>query len=143
MQASQRTEYNHALEYAIIEANKSNKPLLVYFGIDTSFPEANRRHYQFMLEGLQEVKKSLYNRGIKMIIESVPPDKDILKFAEYASLLVVDRGYLKIERTWRNNVSQQIDCPLIQVESNVIVPVEVASSKEEYAAYTIRKKTIP
>lgn len=43
MQASQRTEYNHALEYAISKANELNKPL-------------NERSYYFMLEGLKEVK---------------------------------------------------------------------------------------
>jgi deoxyribodipyrimidine photo-lyase len=33
-----------------------------------------------------------------------------------------------------------MDCPLIQVESDVVVPIEEASSKEEYSAATIRKK---
>jgi len=33
-----------------------------------------------------------------------------------------------------------MDCPLIQVESDVIVPVEEASPKEEYAAATLRPK---
>ena len=31
MQASQRIEYNHALEYAISKSNKLNQSLLVYF----------------------------------------------------------------------------------------------------------------
>ena len=30
MQASQRVEYNHALEYGIYKANKINKPLVVF-----------------------------------------------------------------------------------------------------------------
>ena len=34
----------------------------------------------------------------------------------------------------------RMDCPLIQVESDVIVPVEETSPKEEYAAATIRPK---
>jgi deoxyribodipyrimidine photo-lyase len=33
-----------------------------------------------------------------------------------------------------------MDCPLIQVESDVVVPVEETSPKEEYAAATIRSK---
>ena len=33
-----------------------------------------------------------------------------------------------------------MDCPLIQVESDVVVPVEEASPKEEYAAATLRPK---
>lgn len=58
MQASQRTECNHALEYAITRANELSQPLVVYFGL-TEFSEANERHYHFMLEGLQEVQSSL------------------------------------------------------------------------------------
>ncbi len=52
----------------------------------------------------------------------------------------MDRGYLRVQKNWRQNVSNLVDCPLIQVESDVIVPVETASLKEEYAAYTIRPK---
>jgi len=56
MQASQRTISNHALEYALDQANELKKPLVVFFGITDHFPEANERHYAFMLEGLKEVK---------------------------------------------------------------------------------------
>jgi deoxyribodipyrimidine photo-lyase len=59
MQASQRTECNHALEFAILKANELRQPLIVFFGITDQFPEANERHYTFMLEGLKEVKHSL------------------------------------------------------------------------------------
>jgi deoxyribodipyrimidine photo-lyase len=33
MQASQRPEYNHALEFAINQANERKQPLIVYFGL--------------------------------------------------------------------------------------------------------------
>ena len=42
MQASVRTEYNHALVYAIREANELNQPLLVFFGIAETFPRPMR-----------------------------------------------------------------------------------------------------
>ena len=53
MQASQRAEYNHALEYAILKANELRQPVVVFFGITDHFPEGNERHYAFMLEGLR------------------------------------------------------------------------------------------
>ena len=53
MQSLQRTECNHALEYAILKANKLHKPLLVFFGIAENYPEANERHFYVMLEGLR------------------------------------------------------------------------------------------
>ncbi len=140
MQASQRTECNHALEYAIIKANEFRKPILVFFGITDAFPEANERHYVFMLEGLREVEQSLEERGIQMVILHKSPEMGAVQLAKKASLAVVDRGYLKIQRRWRNDAARQMDCPLIEVETDVIVPVEEVSIKEEYAAATIRSK---
>jgi deoxyribodipyrimidine photo-lyase len=140
MQASQRVEYNHALEYAILKANELRQPIIVFFGITDHFPEANERHYTFMVEGLKEVKQSLEKRGIQMVILHRSPELGAIQLAKRASLVVVDRGYLRIQRVWRNQVAQKIDCPLIQVESDMIVPIEEASLKEEYAAATLRPK---
>jgi len=73
MQASQRAEHNHALEFAIKIANERKLPILVYFGLTDFFPEANERHYYFMLEGLKEVKETLKQKGIGMVIERCSP----------------------------------------------------------------------
>ena len=140
MQTSQRVEYNHALEYAISRANDLNKPLIVYFGITDNYPEANYRHYQFMFEGLREVEEHLRKRNIQMFIKHTSPEKGAIEIAKEAVLMVVDRGYLRIEREWRSVVATSIDIPLVQVETNVIVPIEEVSLKEEYAAATIRPK---
>lgn len=139
MQSSQRTEWNLALEYAVRQANKMNQPLLVYFGL-TQYPEANLRHYHFMLEGLKEVETSLAARGIEFILILKSPEQGVLEYAKDASLCVVDVGYLRPEQDWRNDAARNMRCPLIQVESNVIVPVRIASQKEEYAAFTFRPK---
>ena len=63
MQQSQRAEFNPALEYALEQANALDLPLLVCFGL-TAFPEANARHYDFMLRGLAEVRLRLTERGV-------------------------------------------------------------------------------
>lgn len=140
MQSSQRDHFNHALEYSILKANELQKPLIVYFGITDKFPEANRRHYYFMLEGLKDVKASLEDRNIEMIILTQSPEIGAIRLSKKASLVIVDAGYLKIERKWRNFVAKHVECPLIQVETNVIVPVKTASPKEEYSAATFRRK---
>ena len=140
MQASQRVNYNHALEFAIERANKLNKSLSVFFVLTTDFPEANLRHYQFMLEGLVEIREKLAKRNIEFTVFLGDPVKIVTKIAKKSALIVTDRDYLKATRKWRKNIAENISCPLVQVESNLIVPVEEASDKEEYAAYTIRKK---
>ncbi|NIN01173.1 MAG: deoxyribodipyrimidine photo-lyase [candidate division Zixibacteria bacterium] len=140
MQASQRTEYNHALEYAILQANQLNKPVVVFFGLTDDFPEANHRHYYFMLQGLKEVHSSLENRGIRMVIRHRSPEKGVVELSKRACLVVVDRRYLKIQRKWCEYAAKRMNCPLIQVESDVVVPVEEASPKEEFSAATFRPK---
>ncbi len=140
MQASQRAECNHALEYAAGQANARGKPLVVFFGLTERFPEANERHYAFMLEGLRETRRTLEERGIRFVLRRQPPDEGAVRMARRADLAVVDRGYLGIERRWRAEAARKISCPLVQVETNVVVPLEQASPKEEYAARTIRPR---
>jgi deoxyribodipyrimidine photo-lyase len=140
MQASQRAEYNHALEYAIVQANNLNKPLIVFFGLTDDYPEANERHYAFMLQGLHEVDEVFRNRGIKMAVIRQSPELAIVELSKVASLIVVDRGYSRIQQKWRRIAAEKVNCLLVQIESDVIVPVEQASWKEEYSAATLRPK---
>lgn len=140
MQASQRTKNNHALEYSIQLANKYQKPLVVFFGITETFPDSNLRHYHFMLQGLKDIETSLLDKQIPLIIKKISPDKGAISLADNACVVICDKGYLKIQRQWRKTVATQIKCPCVQIESNIIVPVEETSNKQEYAAYTIRPK---
>lgn len=140
MQASQRVSCNHSLEYAIRTANELQNPLVVYFGLTGSFPGANLRHYTFMIEGLREVEKELRDRDIRMVSVAASPDVGAITLANHASILVTDRGYLAVQKAWRNTVASSIDCPMIQVETDVIVPVATSSHKEEYSASTIRTR---
>jgi len=140
MQVTQRTEHNQALDYAIMLANKLNQPLLVYFAITNSYPEANERHYYFMLEGLKEVQTSFEEKNLHFLIQNISPAVGVCAVAKNASVVVVDAGYTKTERQWRNYVASYVSCPLVQIECNVVVPVELVSPKEEYSAATIRRK---
>ena len=140
MQAAQRTEYNHALEYAARQANKLGKPVVVFFGITENFPDANQRHYYFMLEGLREVRKDLETKGMQMVIMRQSPDIGAVELAQDAAMVIVDAGQLRIQRKWRTNVTKKIKCALHEVETNLIVPVEEAADKENFSAGTFRPR---
>ena len=140
MQQSQRAEYNHALEYAVQQANQRGQGILVVFGLMDDYPEANLRHYTFMLEGLQETQTTLAKRGIKMVVQKGHPADVALVACQKASLVVCDRGYLRHQKQWRQKVARKAGCRVIQIESDVVVPLEVVSNKAEYAARTIRPK---
>ncbi len=140
MQASVRTRFNHALEYAAGQANDLKLPLIVAFGLTPGYPEANERSYLFLLEGLRDVQRNLNERGIGFVLRLGHPPEVMLDLAKKASLVVTDRAYLQPARDWRTWLAGRLDVPLIQVESDAVVPIETASSKLEWAARTIRPK---
>ncbi len=140
MQQSQRAHFNHALEHAVRTANQRREPLVVAFGLTEDYPDANERHFAFMLEGLAETEQALKKRRIKMVARRGAPDAVALELSGRASVVICDRGYLRHQRQWRKTVAGQADRQVIQVESDAVVPVESASDKAEFAARTIRPK---
>jgi deoxyribodipyrimidine photo-lyase len=70
MQQSQRAEFNPALEKGIEEANRRRLPLIVLFVLIESYAGAGRRHYRFMLQGLEETRHRLAERGIGFLLVS-------------------------------------------------------------------------
>ncbi|WP_145365387.1 deoxyribodipyrimidine photo-lyase [Stratiformator vulcanicus] len=141
MQQSQRARFNPALEFAVQKANEHEKRLLVGFGLTDDYPEANARHYHFMLEGLKETQESLHKRGIKFVLQFGSPDEVAIHLAKEASAVVCDRGYLRHQKIWREKLVDAIDCEITEVEGDAAIPVETVSDKAEYAARTIRPKT--
>jgi deoxyribodipyrimidine photo-lyase len=140
MQAAQRAEYNHALEYAIYRANQLKLPLVVVFGITDSYPEANLRHYTFMFEGLVDVQKALAKRGIKLVIRHQSPELAAIELSKKASIVIVDAGHTDIQLKWRQYAAENIECSLEEVETNLILPVTEVSDKENYSAGTLRPR---
>lgn len=140
MQAAQREHHNHALEYAISLANTLSQPLVVCFGLMDDYPEANARHYHFLLQGFADLAPRLEKRGIKFVVKHGPAPDVAIHYAKHASAIVCDRNYLRHHIAWRAQVARDANRRVIQVESEVIVPIEAASPKHEYAARTLRPK---
>lgn len=140
MQQAQRVRSNHALGLAIELANRRGLPVVVGFGLMDDYPEANRRHYAFMLEGLAEVAAELRDRNIRFVLRHGEPARVAIDLAREAAVVVADRGYLRHQVAWRRTVADEAGCRVVEVESDVIVPVETASDKAEYGARTLRPK---
>ena len=140
MQASGRAGCNHALEHAVRRADELGLPVVVCFGLMDGYPEANERHYVFMLEGLADAVAALEKRGIKFVCKHVDPPDAALHYGKEAALIVADRGYMRHQVAWRQKVGRGAACAVVQVEAEVVVPVETASDKHEYAAHTLRRK---
>jgi deoxyribodipyrimidine photo-lyase len=140
MQEAQRASYNYALEYAVQRANELEQPLLVVFGLTADYPEANLRQYAFMLEGLKDAGEALEEQGIQLAVYSGSPDEAALRSGENASMIVCDMSYLRLQKEWRERLAKEARCLVVQVETEVVVPVELASNKREHAARTLRPR---
>lgn len=142
MQHSQRAAANPALERAVAWARRCDRPLLVLFVIDPDYPEANARHYAFMLEGLSETAAALAARGAHFSLRLGTPPQVASEFGRKAVVVVTDWGYLRHLRVWRASVATDCGCLMEAVEGDVIVPVEAASTRPETAARTLRPRLL-
>ncbi len=140
MQQAQRSRWNHALEWAADSAAACGLPLRVAVAVTDDFPEANARHYAFMLQGLADVETALRQRGMEFSVHIGQPPDVISELATEAALLVGDVGYLRIQKQWREAVAARVRCPFTAVETDVVIPVAQVSDKAEYAARTIRPR---
>lgn len=136
-----RTRENAALEHAVHEANQRDLPLLAVFALTADFPGANERSFAFLLEGLRHYQNQLqHERDVKLLVLRGSPPEVVMALAHQAALLVTDVGYTRISRQWHRQLAAECPCPFHAVESEVVVPVELASKREEAAAATLRPK---
>lgn len=143
MQQAQRVEYNPALNRAAELASNWQVPLRVTFVLNEGVPDAMLRHFSFMLEGLAESAESLYRLGIPFYLTSGLQDETVAALAGKDGFVITDKGYLRWQRQWRDSIYSLLGPGRWQeVETDVIIPMEVVSPKEEYAAATIRGKIL-
>lgn len=127
MQKAQRTADNPALDLALHCANTLELPLLVLFVIvpapGDAYPGAGPQHYEWMMAGVRECEKDLWERGIGFLAVRGKPEELVLSYAKGAALLVMDEGKLREELRWRRYVVESPFCPpALAVETEAIIP---------------------
>jgi len=142
MQRDQRLTDNWALIYAQEKAQELKQPLMVIFCLVTEFLGASAPHYQFMMKGLEGVDQSLKRLEIPFQILMGNPVEMIPRFIDdhQAGFLVTDFNPLRIAMGWRRNVTEKIRIPFVEVDAHNILPCREMSDKQEYSAFTLRKK---
>ena len=142
MSRDQRAQDNWALLYAQQLALEQQQQLLVVFCLVPTFLEGTMRQYGFMLRGLAETFTLLNNKNIPCYLLQGEPDEMLPTWLtqHHASLLVTDFDPLRIKRYWKEKLLASIHIPCYEVDAHNIVPCWIASSKLEYAAYTLRPK---
>ncbi|WP_019999042.1 deoxyribodipyrimidine photo-lyase [Aureimonas ureilytica] len=143
LQQANRAGFNPALEFTIEEANRLGVPVVACFGLldgSNGFPEANARHYAFLLEGLADAAGNLAKRGVGFVLRKASPAEIAADLSREAALVVLDRGYLAIQKHWYGEIAARARVRVVQIEGDVVVPLETASGKHEHAARTLRPK---
>jgi deoxyribodipyrimidine photo-lyase len=143
MQRAQRGADNPALDVAIDAANELGVPAVAFLGLHPRYPNANLRHYSFLLQGLPETIRRIEHRGVSFVFRPYP-DHDLISFCTEAKpcLVIGDENPLRAPESWRRSAAKKLNVPFWTVDADVVVPARLFP-KEEYAARTLRPKIKP
>lgn len=142
MSRDQRVHDNWALLAAQKYAVERKSGLAVIFCLARHFMGAENRQYDFMLNGLEEVERTLTPLNISFHLICGDPGRSAAEFAVRfsAAALFTDFDPLKIKQAWKKAAFKKLSIPCFEVDAHNIVPCGVTSDKQEFAARTIRPK---
>jgi deoxyribodipyrimidine photo-lyase len=143
MQMFKRSSYNHALNFAIRQANERKIPLVVYEGLKYYYPWASDRFHTYILEGVEEKRKAFERLGIRYLFylqqDKNSPKQTVARLAKDAALIVTDDFPCFIIPDHNAAIVEKANIPVYAVDSNGVIPLS-KFEKEEFAARTIRPK---
>lgn len=146
MNREMRLDDNWALIYAQTFANQIKQPCVVIFSLFDSFGSAKNneddRMFSRMKLGLKLVDDQARKRKLPFYILHGPTVTTIQQFLNdiHAGMLVTDFSPLRDMRALRTQLASRIPMKMVEVDAHNIVPVHVASQKQEWGAYTLRPK---
>lgn len=141
VQRAQRARANPSANVAVEIARALQLPVVAMFCLVPAYPRATLRAYHFMAEGISQLPDDFAARKIGWKLVIGEPEDEIPKAARSlkAAAIVTDANPLRIGRQWRADVAERLLMPMVQVESDAVVPPALFE-KEEYAPRTIRPK---
>jgi len=142
MSREQRTIDNPGLLFAWSMAVRTGKDLKVVFTLTDGYPGANLRHYDFMLKGLDIVRRKLSAKNIPFFLLLGDPGSEISGFAREnnTGTVVADFDPMRVKRQWIRQAIENSDAAFLEVDGHNIVPARYVSDKVEFGAYTLRPK---
>lgn len=146
MQRDMRIQDNWALVYAQSIAKETLQPLMVVFSLhnlaELSSEIVDSKVSVRLKQGLQKVKKDASALNIPFYVlgdETVPSLLAFLSKVK-AGQCVTDFSPLREARRLKEKLAEVLTMPLIEVDAHNVVPLWVASDKQEWGAYTLRPK---
>ena len=135
MQSSFRASGNHALDFAITQANQLRLPLLVYHGLRHDYPWANDRLHTFLLETVLDLQDEFAALGLQyaFYLERTGDDAEtrraaghpspLVELASRAALVVTDYFPTFLAPRQIRSLRRKVATPVIAVDSATVVPV--------------------
>lgn len=146
MDRDMRLTDNWALLYAQQLAKERNERLQVAYTAVPGFLGGQMRHWDFKIKALKELYRdaSRLNIPFHVLVDKTGTETPALlkEFVQTHGFgtVVTDFSPLRIQRVWKKDVAELLPCQVVEVDAHNIVPAHVASSKKEFAAYTLRPK---
>jgi deoxyribodipyrimidine photo-lyase len=163
MQSTQRLDDNWALRFATLEADRLNRPLVIYHELTSDDAYACDRFHTFALEGAREIAREAEERGFayRFVLHRearrAPRHKrsalgasaaratqsgvsaDLTRLASRSCLVVTDALPTGGVRERTQALAAIAPCRVVAVDAAGVVPAALLP-REEYAARTIRPK---
>lgn len=144
MSRDQRASHNWALTEALGYANEAGLPLIVVFILYPAKIKNTPKHIlAFMLQGLSETAQLLGQQGIPFALYQSDYKTGIQQMIkEHApAAIFCDYSPLRGPTHVRTHIAKGYPhIPSFVVDAHNIIPTHIASSKQEWAAYSIRPK---
>ena len=128
LKSSLRTHENPALDAGRILANKFNRPLLIYQGIDERYPHANARHHNVLLDAALDMHHGCKHLGIEYVLHVARDGyrPSVMKmFGSIASMIITDLFPLPPWNSWVQKIGALAQCPVLQIDCHCVVPLPV------------------
>ncbi len=145
MQATHRFEENWALRQAVLTADRANRPLFIYQGLDPTYEHANDRIHTFILENARELAARAGELGLTyrfVLRRKRNGDRRVVDHMASRAVTVVTDDFPTAgiaERTRR--FAERVGVRVVAVDSHGVLPAS-SFEKEEWAARTIRPKIL-
>jgi deoxyribodipyrimidine photo-lyase len=146
MNREMRLHDNWALITAQELANRQQQPFVIIFSLFDHFGSAKNQHddlmFNRMKQGLKIVRDQAKASPISFYVLHGETVKRIQNFVSEikAGALVTDFSPLIEMRSLRDELAKTLTIQMIEVDAHNIIPVWVASPKQEWGAYTLRPK---
>ncbi|XP_011190789.2 deoxyribodipyrimidine photo-lyase-like isoform X1 [Zeugodacus cucurbitae] len=139
-----RVQDNWALLFAQRLALKFELPLFITFCITTHEANITKRQYEFLLSGLEELAHELHDLTIPFHLCFGSAAYSLSEFVRLheISAVVCDFSPLREQQQHVEEVRIALpeDVPLTQVDAHNVVPLWIASDKQEFVAYFMRRR---